>query len=658
MGPVVVTATATVARAGRWFCWIARRHRVAGLVLSLLLAAGHGTARAEAGGGAAPTRAAPETSPIPRATPRVLVLYSDNRLLPANVFFDGSLREMLASRPGQPIECFSEFLDEVRFPARHDERMRDLLGAKYRDPPPDVIVAFAPPSLDFCLRHGRQLFPAVPIVFAAIGSTRSAGSEVAPRVTGVRPSFDAPATLRLALRLHPRTRQVFVVASSDGADSTASAVGGSGSTVLRESEFRTPFHRLASRPLPALLEALSRLPDNSVVIDLAAGENSPGSTITPHEAAERMARASRAPIYSPRDPLTGYGLVGAVTTPMDEIGRAAAAMVLQVLFRDDPDELPPVQALAATPIVDWRQLRRWGIRKSLLPSGTIVRFQPPSFWRQHLVLVITTGALFLLQSGLILALVLQSRRRRRAEQEAQRRRQELAHMTRVATVGELTASLAHEINQPLAAILSNAQAGQRLLASGTSDGQEIREILSDIVADDQRAGEVIRRMRALLRKGESDPTILDANALVAEVVALVHGEMILHNVSLSLDLSPVPPLVHGDRVQLQQVLLNLMMNAMEAMKETPGTIRRLVVRTTPNGRSVRVAVEDSGAGIPPDKLEQVFEPFVTTKPQGLGLGLAICRSIIQEHGGRIGSANNPGRGTTFWFTLPAAEVKP
>jgi C4-dicarboxylate-specific signal transduction histidine kinase len=278
-----------------------------------------------------------------------------------------------------------------------------------------------------------------------------------------------------------------------------------------------------------------------------------------------------------------------------------------------------------------------------------------SFWRQHLTLAIVIGSVFLLQSGLIIALVVQNRRRRWAEREARQRREELSHMTRVATMGELTASLAHEINQPLAAILSNAQAAQRLLALEEKDWEEIREILADIAADDLRAGEVIRRMRTLLRKGESYPTVLDMNDLVAEVLGLVRGEMILHNVSLSLELSPELLLVHGDRVQLQQVLLNLVVNALDAMKETSGRSRKLIVRTQAAGRSSEISVQDSGAGVPIDKLEQVFEPFVTTKPHGLGLGLSICRSIIQAHGGHIGFRNDPNRGAIFWFTLPTGE---
>jgi len=280
---------------------------------------------------------------------------------------------------------------------------------------------------------------------------------------------------------------------------------------------------------------------------------------------------------------------------------------------------------------------------------------PLSFWGHHLTLAVLIGGVFFIQSGLIIALVVQNRRRRWAEREAHQRREELSHMTRVATMGELTASLAHEINQPLAAILSNAQAAQRLLALEEKDWGEIREILADIAADDLRAGEVIRRMRTLLRKGESYPTVLDMNDIVAEVLGLVRGEMILHNVSLSLELSSDPLLTHGDRIQLQQVLLNLVVNALDAMKETSGRSRRLVVRTQAAGRSGEVSVQDSGAGVPADKLEQVFEPFVTTKPHGLGLGLSICRSIIQAHGGHIGCRNDPNRGATFWFTLPAGE---
>ena len=587
-----------------------------------------------------------------QTTPSVLVIYPENRLLPANIFFDRIFRLELGAFPGTVIDCFAEFLDEVQFPADHQDRMRDYLLAKYAVRAPSVIVAFAPPSFDFCARYCLELFPDAPMVFAAMDADAASGPTLGPRATGVAATFDGRATLRLALRLHPRTRQVFIVTAKTPAGRATSDL----ESTLRESAPEATTHLLPIQPLEQLLHTYSQLPKDGLVIDLSMFGRGGGTVIPPQDVREGMALVSSVPVYAASDPLVGYDLVGAVTTPIEEIGRATAAMVVQVLRRQNAGELPPVRVLPAAPIFDWRQLRRWGIRARQLPAGSILRFKPPSLWQQYSTQMITAGALFLLQSGLILALVFQSRRRRRAEREAQHRREELTHMTRVATMGELTASLAHEINQPLAAILSNAQAAQRLLAAGATDSLEIGEILADIAADDRRAGEVIRRMRALLRKGVGDPTVLQVNDLVSDVVGLVRGEMILQNVSLTLDLAPNLPPVHADRVQLQQVLLNLMMNALDAMKETSGGNRKVVVRTLATvDHSVQVCVEDSGPGVATEKLAQIFEPFVTTKPHGMGLGLAICRSIIQAHGGGIGFANNPERGANFWFKLPGVE---
>lgn len=596
----------------------------------------------------------PAAAAGPVRPPRVLVLYSGSRLLPANVLFDESLRRALSSSGDDSIECCGEFLDQLRFPVLYEERMRDLLRDKYGEHPADVVVAFAAPSLEFCLRNRAALLPNAPILFSGPGSDTLAVMHGDPWLTGLRPSFDGPATLRLALRLHPRTREICVI-TDPAAQPPDHAIPEW--VRLSEKESRIPFRFLHPPTWSSLPQELHALPANSVVLDLTGLGSSADPGAPPAAVMRRMSETCSAPIYSVFDPLVGDGLVGAVTTPVDALGRATAALVLQVLSRPPGAELPAVRSLAAIPVVDWRQLRRFGVRGHLLPAGSIVRFEPPSFWRQHLALVVTTSLLFLLQSGLILALVIQSRRRHRAEIEARHRREELAHMTRVATMGELTASLAHEINQPLAAILSNAQAAQRLLGNGKANLDEIREILADIASDDQRAGEVIRRMRTLLRKGEFNPVEVDVNELVDEVAGLVRGEMILQNVSLFLDHSPVRLVVQGDRVQLQQVLLNLMVNALDAIKEVSTANRKVIVRTAPdsNGRSVRVSVQDSGVGVPPDRLEQIFEAFLTTKTQGLGLGLAICRSIIQSHGGRIGSSNNPDRGATFWFTLPALE---
>jgi signal transduction histidine kinase len=249
--------------------------------------------------------------------------------------------------------------------------------------------------------------------------------------------------------------------------------------------------------------------------------------------------------------------------------------------------------------------------------------------------------------------------RKQVELEAQRLRQELAHIGRVSAMGELTASLAHELNQPLTAILNNAQVAQRLVAAEVVDVAEMREILSDIVADDKRAAEVIRRLRLLLKKGDLEYVSLDLNEVVTEVARLVMSDAAIRNVSMRLEATIGLPRVRGDRVQLQQVVLNLVLNGLDAMRE-PGTREgSLVIRTLRDGAGlVGVAVQDAGPGIADKDVDHIFNVLYTTKPEGIGMGLAISRTIVDAHGGRLTAANNAQGGATFQFTLPVEKVTP
>jgi len=249
--------------------------------------------------------------------------------------------------------------------------------------------------------------------------------------------------------------------------------------------------------------------------------------------------------------------------------------------------------------------------------------------------------------------------RKQGELESQQLRQELTHIGRVSALGEFAASLAHELNQPLTAILNNAETAQRLLATDVVNLGEIREILTDIVADDQRAGDVIRRLRAMLKKGDAEHVSLDLNEVIGEVAWLVRNDAALRQVSMSLELATDLPRVRGDRVQLQQVVLNLVLNGLEAMREPGAGERALVIRTVREGvTAVRVEVRDSGAGIDANDKDRIFQPLYTTKADGLGMGLAIARTIVDAHGGRLGATNNAHGGAAFHFMLPVrAEDK-
>jgi PAS domain S-box-containing protein len=258
----------------------------------------------------------------------------------------------------------------------------------------------------------------------------------------------------------------------------------------------------------------------------------------------------------------------------------------------------------------------------------------------------------------VLSIVRDITDRKRAELDAAAQRHELAHLNRVAMLGELTGALAHELSQPLAAILGNAQAARRLLDGDTLDASELRATLDDIIKNDKRAGAVIDRLRTLLKKGTSVRQPLNLNEVTREVLDLTRGDLLARRISVTTRLAPSLPLVLGDRVQLQQVVLNLVLNACDAMDETSPRERTLTLETTADDELVDVAISDCGVGIPVNQLAAVFEPFVTFRAQGLGLGLAISRSIVISHGGRITAENNHDRGVTLRCRFPISQPVP
>lgn len=311
----------------------------------------------------------------------------------------------------------------------------------------------------------------------------------------------------------------------------------------------------------------------------------------------------------------------------------------------------------------WRRGER---RRALLTGGSFAFFvslgtlqSSLSFWQ---VINIPPGAgIYFVGVIAIIAFDLSLEAKRAAALEVQLRdtqeskQKEVTHLGRVATFGELSVSLAHEINQPLGIILTNAQAAQRLLAKESPDLKEVKEILGDIVDENLRASEVIKRMRALLRRGEMCREEIDLNEVIRDVIHLTRNELRRREVTLDHSLTEGLPVVSADRVQLQQVLLNLILNACEAMAANDSRSRRLELVTTSDGCAVCLEVKDAGRGLP-EEIEQVFLPFFTTKEHGLGMGLAICRSIVSSHRGQLWAEAGQGQGAIFHMVLPAKEV--
>jgi signal transduction histidine kinase len=369
-----------------------------------------------------------------------------------------------------------------------------------------------------------------------------------------------------------------------------------------------------------------------------------------------LAPNASVPVYVLGAALIGSGAVGGSVIDFENLGAGAGRLALLALNGTPVDQIPIIVRSNGTPMADWRVLRRWNIKSSRLPEDCVVLYQPHSLWEDHKTFIILGGAALLAQAITIVGLLVQRRQRHLAEAEIQQQRTELAHVARVSTMGQLASALTHELNQPLGAILRNTEAAEIFLQNPRPNLAEVRAILADIRKDDQRAGAVIDRMRSLLKRRKLVSSRLDMREVVEDTVALARADAVARDVKLALEIPGRLPLVMGDRVHLQQVLLNLILNGMDAMATVPKEQRLLVVRAAEtDGGNVRVAVIDRGTGIAPEHATHIFEPFFTTKPDGMGMGLAISGTIIEAHGGKIWMESNATAGTTFVFTLPPSE---
>jgi signal transduction histidine kinase len=589
----------------------------------------------------------------PRPVRTALAVHYSSEDYPSNPVVDGAIRQVLHSRDEAPVDYFAEYLESDRFPTEQATlAFRDYLLRKYQGRRIDVVLAITDPALQFVLQYRDQLFPGVPIV-ATAGS--SLGADLAAAgVTGTTWRAADVETIELALSLHPSTQRVFVVAQelTDGYLEGVQAA-------LAKSAERVELRFIQERSVPGLLAAVRAVPANSLIHFIRFSRQDPGNVMFPLEVVRMVAEAAPVPVYASTDSFVGTGVVGGMVRLAPGIGTRVGEIAVQVLDGTRAQDIP-IEQVPPVPIFDWRQVQRWGIDPSWLPPGSEIRFRVPTAWELYRWYIVSALALLGFQSLLIAGLVFERRRRRRAEIDSRRNLAAMAHLDRRAAMGELATSLAHELNQPLNAILQNAGVAQMLLTSNTLPAAlgEIPEILSDIRKDDLRASEVIRRMRGLLQKHELETHPVDLNEVAQETVAIVRPDARSRAIELETEMADGVRPIRGDRVHLQQVLLNVLMNAMDAVATMPPDRRRVRVSTTQNDGLVRLAVSDTGPGIPADQSVKIFEPFYTTKGEGtgMGMGLAIARSIVEAHDGRMAAENNAAGGATVWFSLPASRT--
>jgi signal transduction histidine kinase len=584
-------------------------------------------------------------------TKSVLVLYSNNRLVPGNVAVDHGLSDALMSDGGRSVRSYSEFLDRPEFSGDAYENLEvAYLHGKYATAPPDAIVTVSNEALSFVVRHRAQLFPSAPVVYAvASTATLRSLSPMPADIIGVPNDYDFSGTIGQALRWQPTARRLVIVSGASPQDRATE-------TRLRSEvpalvgNARTEYW--SGLPLAVLQSRLATLRSDVVVFTPGFWQDGDGKAFNPRDAAALIARASSAPVYGPYDTFIGTGIVGGRMPSFEEMGRQAGRTVRAILAGAAPGTLQLPNATQTALHIDWRQAQRWGIDEKMIPAGTVMHYKQPTFWEMYRKGAVIALAALLLQAALIATLVLERRRRSAAELITQRLNAELAHASRLAVAGELTAAIAHEINQPLGAVQMNADAADLILQSAVDRHADLIRIVTRIRSDTLRASDVIRRLRNLLAKHTPEWSPFEAGTAMMDVAMMLRPEAERRKIILETRPALAALHIEGDRIQIQQVLINLVLNAMVAVAGLPEHQRHVEVSMEGRPSNVLTIVRDRGQGISLENLPKLFDSFFTTKQRGMGIGLSIARSIVETHGGRIWAQNCEPNGAAFYVELP------
>ena len=531
-------------------------------------------------------------------------------------------------------------------------RFIEYLRALYLNKPPDLIIAVGAPASNFIQRHRQQMFPSAPVLFTTLEARRVDNSKLANTDTVVAVTHRFLVLFESFLRIAPDTKVIAIVN------------GNSPNERFWKEEMRRELEPLAGRveirwydtlPYDEALKQLAALPAHSAIFWYQMIIDAAGIAHEGDRALTRLYSVANAPIFTHDDAFFGREIVGGPMHSASSGSSQAVSVAMRILDGETPGDIKTPPSEFAAPKYDWRELQRWKINENLLPSDSTVYFRVPTPWERYRWQIVLVSSVMVLQAFLITALLHQRRRIYAAEVDARQRMAELARVNRYSTAGELTSSIAHELNQPLGSILTNAETAELMLKSPNPDIAEVREILADIRRDDQRAGEVIHRLRSLLKKTPFELKIVDLNEIVRETTEFLAGLADARGVELMTTASETALRIEGDHIQLQQVILNLVVNAMDAMTELAEPQRIVRIATGAVDGRAELSVLDTGSGIPADMLKTIFEPFFTTKEHGMGMGLSIARTIVEAHGGRIWADNRATGGAAFRISLPLAR---
>ena len=549
-----------------------------------------------------------------------------------------------------PLDIIENSLVTARFSDENpDAPFVEYLSALFAKRPLDLIVSIGAPAADFVQRHRRRLFPSTPMVLTAVDQRRVQYSNLTGDDVAVAVNINYLSAFENILQVLPDTKEVIVVVGTSPIEKFwKDAIG-------KQAEPLTNRIKLSwtdELPFEELLKQASALPPHTAIFWELMIVDAAGVVHEGDLSLERLHAVANAPIFSYDESFFGSAIVGGPLLIVADTSRLTATVAVRILNGEKAGDIKVSPVEFSAPRFDWGQMQRWGISEKNLPPGGEILFRDPTVWGQYRAYILAAAAAILIQAALIFWLLYEHRRRHLAEVQARNSMAELTQLNRLATAGELSAAIAHEIRQPIAGMVAMANAAVRWLSREIPDIGEARDAMNNVVATGHHASDVITNVRELFGKDTQEKTPTDVNKLIRKVLALVYIDLRKHSIETQLNLSEqLPPLI-GNEVQLRQVVLNLVMNAIESMASVAEPRVLSIKSKSTEHNSVLVSIADTGSGIDVANLNRIFAPMFTTKTRGMGMGLSICKSIIDSHNGGIWVSAGVPRGSIFHFELP------
>jgi signal transduction histidine kinase len=589
-------------------------------------------------------------------TKTILILCALSPAQPAYRLILGGIRQKLTEEFGDRYSLHTEYLELESYPKGDYPKERfDIYNEKYRNIKLDLLICVGRNAIGPIKQNAEDYLlnlPTISIDFDFSDNGFKSNLQLNEQTTEIGMKINFDKSISNALSLFPETTSIYFVGGTSPFDNYLMSIAVEASKIIESSK---ELILITDKSMDNILQQVSSLPVNSLIFVPSFNADLKLVTYYNPEAIRLISMAANVPVFAYSDMGFGDGAVGGYILSFEKVGLLSGVFAVKILEGANPNSLSVTEQDYYDYVFDWRQLKRWNIADSdLITEKSTILFEEVNFIYEYKWILGAVLLFLVLQSMMIANLIRLNRNQKLMTKkviETENRYREFLHEDRSLRLGQLTASLSHELNQPLTAILSTAQAGINFINSNEATPELLKQIFQKIVENDKRGASILSSIRGMMKLERRKKEKTDINSLVNEVAAVYKNEASMYGIRLNVRLLDEPVYIFADGIQIQQVLLNLIFNASQSMEKINDSNKVITISNYINNTDVIVSVSDRGTGVDEAEKDKLFKPFITSKKEGTGIGLVICRSIIEDHDGKIWAENIPDGGAKFSFSL-------